>query len=211
MAIAVCTLAPMLAWPGLVAMLWAGEPQAAAQAGTSEQIKGIVQEALTHAKEADRAGEQGNPDALLKHAEMALEKAKQAQRAGHNERLNEGVYALGEAIEHGRQNETVDAREHVMHAIMKLSQAAGLQIPEGLHPTSAGSAGRTVRGEVVVKGEVLQVEKGDFFAIKDASGKEVHLFVGPDLKRELKVGDVIEAQTDESGRVRALRSIGTDR
>ncbi|MDC8448794.1 MAG: hypothetical protein LV473_10590 [Nitrospira sp.] len=48
------------------------------------------------------------------------------------ERLNEGVYALGEAIEHGEKQQTADATEHMMHAIMKLSQSAGLQIPEGV-------------------------------------------------------------------------------
>jgi hypothetical protein len=34
---------------------------------------------------------------------MAMSKAKDAQKAGHNERLNEGVYALGEAIEHDKK------------------------------------------------------------------------------------------------------------
>lgn len=92
--------------------------------------KNYVKEALKHAQEADSAGKQGKGDALVKHAEMALSKAKEAQRAGHNERLNEGVYALGEAIEHGRKGETKDAREHTMHAIMKLSEVAGVQGPE---------------------------------------------------------------------------------
>ena len=60
------------------------------------------------------------------------------RRPGHNERLNEGVYALGEAIKHGQKGETKDAREHMMHAIMKLSQAAGLQVPEGKKAMNPG-------------------------------------------------------------------------
>ncbi len=99
-------------------------------ASMTADSKNYVKEALKHAQEADSAGKQGKADALVKHAEMALSKAKDAQRAGHNERLNEGVYALGDAIEHGRKGETKDAREHIMHAIMKLSEAAGLQGPE---------------------------------------------------------------------------------
>ncbi|OQW32264.1 MAG: hypothetical protein A4E19_19735 [Nitrospira sp. SG-bin1] len=98
---------------------------------TGMEFKNTVREALTHALEAESAGKQGKPDALVTHAKKSLDAAKRAQRSGHNERLNEGVYALGEAIEHGEQRQTTDATEHMMHAIMKLSQSAGLQIPEG--------------------------------------------------------------------------------
>lgn len=42
------------------------------------------------------------------------------------------LYALSEAIEHGEKKQTTDATEHMMHAIMKLSQSVGLQIPEGV-------------------------------------------------------------------------------
>ena len=66
----------------------------------------------------------------MKHAEMALNRAKEAHKAGHNARPNEAVHALGEAIEHGRKGDVKDAREHMMHAIMRLSEAAGLQAPQ---------------------------------------------------------------------------------
>ncbi|MGE0468324.1 MAG: small metal-binding protein SmbP [Nitrospira sp.] len=109
-------------------------------AGGSQKMKGEdqaeftndVREAIHHAMEAKSAGTQGKADALVKHAKTSLDLAKQAQRHGHNERLNEGVYALGDAIEHGQKKQTTDATEHMMHAIMKLSQAAGLQIPQGV-------------------------------------------------------------------------------
>lgn len=94
-------------------------------------FKNTVREALKHAVEAESAGKQGKAEALVTHANKSLDAAKRAQRSGHNERLNEGVYALGEAIEHGQKQQTADATEHMMHAIMKLSQSAGLQIPEG--------------------------------------------------------------------------------
>ncbi len=95
-------------------------------------FKNTVREALNHAMEAESAGKQGEAEALVTHGKKALDSAKRAQRSGHNERLNEGVYALGEAIEHGQKQQTADATEYMMHAIMKLSQSTGLQIPEGV-------------------------------------------------------------------------------
>ncbi len=97
---------------------------------TANQIQSTVSEAIKHARKAVNAGEKGDATALVAHVQTALSKAKDAQRAGHNEYLNEGVYELGDAIEHGRKNHTEDATEHVRHAIMRLSQAANLQIPD---------------------------------------------------------------------------------
>lgn len=110
-----------------------------------DEFTSAVKDALHHAQEANRAGEQGDAEALKKHAQTAITKAKEAQRAGHNERLNEGVYALGEAVEHAGKDHAVDATEHVKHAIMKLSQSAGLQIPEGV-PTGEGGAKERIGG-----------------------------------------------------------------
>ncbi|HWF61465.1 MAG TPA: small metal-binding protein SmbP [Nitrospira sp.] len=93
-------------------------------------FKNTVREALNHAMEAESAGKEGKPETLVTHAKKSLDSAKYAQRSGYNERLNEGVYALGEAIEHGEKQQTADATEHMIHAIMNLSRSAGLQIPE---------------------------------------------------------------------------------
>jgi sporulation protein YlmC with PRC-barrel domain len=95
-------------------------------------FKNTVREALNHAMEAESAGKKGKSEVLVTHAKKSLDAAKRAQRSGHNERLNEGVYALGEAIEHAEKQQTTDATEHMKHAIMKLSQSAGLQIPDGV-------------------------------------------------------------------------------
>jgi hypothetical protein len=105
--------------------------------GQGHTFKRTVQKALDHAQKANEAGKNGNTEKLIQHSRKALDLAKEAQRAGHNERLNEGVYALGEAIEHGNKQETRDATEHVMHAIMKLSQSADIQIPEGAIPPAS--------------------------------------------------------------------------
>lgn len=95
----------------------------------TQEIRPTVGDALTHAKKAVDAGQQGDAKALISHAEKAIAKTKQAQAAGLNEYLNEGAYELGEAIEHGRKQETKDATAHMRHAIMRLSQAADMQMP----------------------------------------------------------------------------------
>ncbi len=100
----------------------------------SREYKETLREAIRHARKAERAGERGDSDALVHHSWRALDRAKDAQRAGHSERINDGVYALGEAIEHGEHEETEDATDHVRRAIMKLSQAAGTQLPEDFPP-----------------------------------------------------------------------------
>lgn len=116
-------------------------PESASAMG-GRNFKAVIQEAVQHAYEADAAGSQGDAEGLKKHAHKAMDKAKEGQRAGHNERLNDGVYALGEAIEHAEKN-VKDATEHIKRAIMKLSQSAGLQMPEG---SQAADAKRSRQG-----------------------------------------------------------------
>lgn len=97
---------------------------------SAEEIRPTVKEALEHAKKAVEAGQKDDTQALVGHAEKAMAKTKQAQSAGLNEYLNGGAHELGEAIEHGRKNHTKDATEHMRRAIMRLSQAADLQVPQ---------------------------------------------------------------------------------
>lgn len=120
----------------------AGSSGGTSEGRTSEDTTASIHDALKHANEANAAGEKGDAAALKKHAQKALDKAKDAQRGGHNERINEGVYALGEALEHS--DHVKDATMHVKRAIMKFSQAAGVQIPEGI--PSGESLGRAGDG-----------------------------------------------------------------
>lgn len=125
----------LLSLAGVTAMLLASPSLAGEmQAGTAEQIKPQMTDAIKHAREAADAGKQGDAQAVVKHAKAALTRAKDAQSAGSNDYLNEGVHELGDAIEHANKKQLEDAREHVLHAIMRLSQAGGLQVPEGIHP-----------------------------------------------------------------------------
>jgi hypothetical protein len=123
-------------------------------AGTmpKSEFTNVIQEALRHAREAEAAGAKGDGPALKKHAEQAIEKAKEGQRAGHNEKLNDGVYALGDAIEHAGPH-PVDATEHVKRAIMKLSQSASLRQPEAV---TGGEPSRTAAsGSIAFSGGYL--------------------------------------------------------
>lgn len=125
------TILPAVALAFLTsAVAVADQPPPSASATKSQDFKAVIQEAIHHAYEADEAGSHGDADGLKRHAYKALDKAKEGQRVGHNERLNDGVYALGDAIEHADHN-TDDATEHIKRAIMKLSQSANVQLPEG--------------------------------------------------------------------------------
>lgn len=175
----------------------------------SEEARPMVLEAIQHAIQAANAGQQGQPEPMTKHVRKAIGKAKEAQQAGHNERLNEGVFALGDAIEHAKQGHTNDATEHVSRAVAKLSQAVGQETGEGqrsaVDPAGGRQAGmETVQGEVVVKGEVLKIDRDGFYVVKDHSGQEVHLFVAEEMNRGLQVGDTISAQVKPDGTVSSI-------
>ena len=137
-----CPISPVSAGPdGKSSQDNSGSASSHTPSFSSDPLRSIIQETLLHAREADAAGSRGDSQGLTTHSQNALEKANEGQRVGHNERLNEGLSALGEAIEHGRKDQIVGVTEHVKHAIMKLSQSAGLQIPVG-EPT-AEKAGPT--------------------------------------------------------------------
>ena len=124
-----------LSLAGVAAMLLASPTMAKEmQAGTAETIQSQMKEAIKHAREAADAGKQGDAQAVVKHAKAALNKAKEAQSAGLNEYLNEGIHELGDVIEHANKKQIEDAHEHALHAIMRLSQAGGLQVPQDIHP-----------------------------------------------------------------------------
>jgi tetratricopeptide (TPR) repeat protein len=175
----------------------------------SEEARPMVLEAIQHAVQAANAGQQGHPEAIAKHARKAIGKVKQAQQAGHNERLNESVFALGDAIEHAEQGQTKDATEHASRAVATLSQAIGQEPGEGQQATTDAAGGRQagmdpVQGEVVVKGEVLKIDQDGFYVIKDHAGQEVHLLVAEEMNRGFQIGDTISAQLKPDGTVSSI-------
>ena len=61
----------------------------------------------------------------------------------------------------------------------------------------------------MVNGDLLKID-GEFYVVKDASGKEVRLHVDKTTKMEgaLKAGDKIEAQASEKGHALSIKPAG---
>jgi hypothetical protein len=64
-------------------------------------------------------------------------------------------------------------------------------------------------GSQAIKGDLLKID-GEFYVVKDASGKEVRLHVDKTTKVEgaLKAGDKIEAQASEKGHALSIKPAG---
>ena len=71
-------------------------------------------------------------------------------------------------------------------------------------PMAAGDM--AAHGSQAIKGDLLKID-GEFYVVKDASGKEVRLHVDKTTKVEgaLKAGDKIEAQASEKGHALSIK------
>jgi hypothetical protein len=72
--------------------------------------------------------------------------------------------------------------------------------------TMAASGDRAAAGAQAITGDLLKID-GDFYVVKDASGKEVRLHVDKTSKLEgtPKPGDKIEAQASEKGHALSIK------
>ena len=70
----------------------------------------------------------------------------------------------------------------------------------------AASGEMAAPGAQAIKGDLLKID-GEFYVVKDASGKEVRLHVDKTTKVEgaLKAGDKIEAQASEKGHALSIK------
>ena len=73
----------------------------------------------------------------------------------------------------------------------------------------AASGEMAAHGAQAIKGDLLKID-GEFYVVKDASGKEVRLHVDKTTKVEgaLKAGDQIEAQASEKGHALSIKPAG---
>lgn len=73
----------------------------------------------------------------------------------------------------------------------------------------AASGEMAAPGAQAIKGDLLKID-GEFYVVKDASGKEVRLHVDKTSKVEgtLKPGDKIEAQASEKGHALSIKPAG---
>jgi len=63
---------------------------------------------------------------------------------------------------------------------------------------------QAVQGEVVVKGELLTVDRDGFYVVRAPNGQEVHMIVTEGMNRGFNVGDHIRAQVKPDGSVTSI-------
>ncbi len=76
----------------------------------------------------------------------------------------------------------------------------------GLAPLTYAADEPAAAGSQTVKGDLLKIE-GEFYVVKDASGKELRLHVDGSTKLEgtIKAGDKIEAQATDKGHATSIK------
>jgi len=91
---------------------------------------------------------------------------------------------------------------------MKLIVILMIQALVGFGIVKEGMTAEPSQGgaEQIVKGDVL-LKEGEFYIIRDITGHEVRVHVGPDTKMEarLKTGDKIEAKVTSDGHAISIR------
>jgi hypothetical protein len=96
----------------------------AGNSSATEQQK-HVDEALTHAQTAINEGQKGTADAVGQHAQQALEHAKQAEKAKPDPHITEAETHLSQAIDSAATGQKDVATKHVQEAIHHLQMAYG--------------------------------------------------------------------------------------
>jgi hypothetical protein len=173
-----------------------------------------MDKAVKHAREAEIAANQGHSTEMLRHAELALDQAKEAQRAGNVPGLREGIMELRATLRHGEDMQWQDSVDHVRSARVNLSQAAGINprdprfampAPTATANTIATNRGRTVRGQLMGDEAAAPRSDGNYqYVVRDRNGQDTRILLAPDLNRNVKPGDTVQAVLDPNGRVVAI-------
>jgi len=79
----------------------------------------------------------------------------------------------------------------------------------GMAPLTYAAEPMAEPGSQAVKGDLLRID-GEFYVVKDTSGKEVRLHVDETSKLEgtFKAGDKIEAQASDKGHALSIKPAG---
>lgn len=79
----------------------------------------------------------------------------------------------------------------------------------GMTPLIYAAEQMAAPGTQAIKGDLLRID-GEFFVVKDTSGKEVRLHVDSTSKLEgtFKAGDKIEAQASDKGHALSIKPAG---
>ena len=79
----------------------------------------------------------------------------------------------------------------------------------GMAPLTSAAEEMAAPDSMIVKGDLLRID-GEFYVVKDTSGKEVRLHVDGTSKLEgtFKAGDKIEAQASDKGHALSIKPAG---
>jgi len=81
----------------------------------------------------------------------------------------------------------------------------------GMAPLTYAAEPMAEPGSQAVKGDLLRID-GEFYVVKDTSGKEVRLHVDATSRLEgtFKAGDKIEARASDKGHALSIKPAGAD-
>jgi hypothetical protein len=174
----------------------------AAGAKDPAAYKRQVGEAEAHARKAELAGNEGNIPEMLRHTKLSLEQAQVAQRAGTNPTLDGGIMDLKQTLAVGQRDLIAPAA--LQDARIKLSKAASIQTVSTAGMSSKSSS-RVLTGELRRSSAISTFPEQEAYVVRDPqSGADTPVFLSPDMTRQVKEGDTIEAQVDPQGRVVAI-------
>ncbi len=129
--------------------------------------------------------------------ELNLTNGQQVTIQGRQLRVNGKPFLLADQI--STDGKTVQIDREFMSAI-PASRAGQRQ--------NAQADTQSIKGEVVVKGELLKVDRDGFYIVRSPNGQEVHMIVAEDMNRGFNIGDQIQAQVKPDGSVTSISKAG---
>jgi hypothetical protein len=142
--------------------------------------------AAKHARAAEIAAIEGNVPDMIQNAELSLDHAKEARRSGNNPDLAAGIAALRQSIALGQTNEVPGSTSS---------------------PTSTAAAAprtQTIKGELLRNEKSTKVGGGEEYIVRDSQQREMPIALSPEMRQQVQVGDMVEAQVDSNGQVTSI-------
>ncbi len=86
----------------------------------------------------------------------------------------------------------------------ELSQLSRQQMGRQSRESQSTRRPSRIKGEVIVKGEVLDFDRDGFYIVEDPSGRQTHLIISEEMDQGFDVGDRIQAQVKPDGTVTSI-------
>ena len=105
-----------------------------------------------------------------------------------------------------------NATAHVRDARINLSQAAGMRPSDTRVPgavtagtgSMAGAQARTVKGKLIGDESFSRADGWSHYLLRDRNGTDTPITLTQDMTRNMRTGDMVEAQVDSEGHVLAI-------